>query len=111
MPKPSRHELFCAALYTLTGGKLKGRMVTTMADELGITFEDAEALAEECARRGWLEHAMHTVTLRQDGYAAALRVLEPPTAAAPDRPRPRRPKPQRGAGRGPRTSAPLPARP
>jgi len=26
MPKsPSRPELFCAALYTLTGGKLKGR--------------------------------------------------------------------------------------
>jgi hypothetical protein len=86
MPKsPSRPELFCAALYTLTGGKLKGRMVTTMADQLGITFEDAEGLAEECARRGWLEHAMHTVSLRQDGFAAALRGLEAAPATASDR--------------------------
>jgi hypothetical protein len=47
VPKPSRHELFCAARYTLTGGELKGLMVTTVADQLGITFEDAEALAAE----------------------------------------------------------------
>jgi len=43
MAKPSPEALFCAALYTLTGGKLKGLMVTTMAEQLGITFERAEA--------------------------------------------------------------------
>jgi len=43
MPEPSRHELFCAAFYTLTGGKLKGLMVTTVAEELGITFEERKA--------------------------------------------------------------------
>ena len=90
MPKPSRHELFCAALYTLTGGKLKGLMVATAADRLGISFDDAKALAAECARRKWLEHAVHTVTLRQDGLAVARRVLQ--ATSAPDRPRSRRPK-------------------
>jgi|SRR5689334_10107572 hypothetical protein len=66
MAKPSPEALFCAALYTLTGGKLKRLMVTTMAEQLGITFERAEALADACAERGWLAHEVHTVSLRQD---------------------------------------------
>ena len=75
MAKPSPEALFCAALYTLTGGKLKGLMVTTMAEQLGITFERAEGLAEACAERGWLAHEVHTVALRQDGFTVAQRVL------------------------------------
>jgi hypothetical protein len=48
MPKPlSPYELFCAALYKLTGGELIGLRVATMARELGITFEAAECLAVE----------------------------------------------------------------
>ena len=73
---PSPPELFCAALYTLTGGKFKGLMAATMADRLGITFEVAEALAEECAPRGWLEHASHTVSLRAQGFDVARKALE-----------------------------------
>jgi hypothetical protein len=78
MPKKaSPHEIFCAALYTLTGGKNKGLMVTTMANQLGIGFQEAEVLAVGCAERGWLDHQIHTVVLRSEGYAAARRVLGP----------------------------------
>lgn len=77
-------QLFCAALYTLTGGKPKGLMVATMADWLGITFEAAEALAEKCAERGWLEYVSHTVALRSPGLEVARKVLDA-TATAPDR--------------------------
>jgi hypothetical protein len=77
MPKaPSPRDLFCTALYTLTGGKLKGLMVATMADRLGITFETAEALAAECAGRGWLAHEVHTVALRGEGFDVARRAFE-----------------------------------
>jgi hypothetical protein len=62
MAKPSPEALLCAALYTLTGGKLKGLMVATMAGQLGITCERAEA----CAERVWSAHEVHTVSLRQD---------------------------------------------
>ena len=82
-------ELFCAALYTLTGGKLKGLMVDTMASRLGITFDAAEALAAECAKRGWLEHVSHTVALREPGFAVASKVLEEASRMEP-RPTPRR---------------------
>ncbi len=92
MPKPTRPELFCAALYTLTGGKLKGLMVTTVAEELGITFEEAEELAAECAKRNWLEHAVHIVVLRTDGFAAALRGLQAVPATETARRPSRRPK-------------------
>jgi hypothetical protein len=92
MAKPSPEALFCAALYTLTGGKLKGLMVTTMADKLGISFERAEALAEACAERGWLDHKVHTVALRQDGFTVAKKIFD----AAADRPaRVRRPSRRR----------------
>lgn len=74
--KPTPPELFCAALYALTGGKLNGLMVATMARELGVTFDEAEALAEECARRKWLAHQVHTVALRGEGFAVAKRTLE-----------------------------------
>ena len=81
MPKPpSPPALFCAALYTLTEGKPKGRMVNTMARQLGISFEAAEGLAIECAKRGWLEHVSHTVALRAPGFAVACKALE---AASP----------------------------
>lgn len=48
---PSLPELFCTALYTLTGGKLKGLMVDTIARQLGVTFEAAEALTIDFAKR------------------------------------------------------------
>jgi hypothetical protein len=60
----------------LSHGKLRGLMVATMARELGITFEAAEELAADCAKRGWLEHASHTVALQEPGIAVASEVLE-----------------------------------
>ena len=69
----------------MTGGKLKGLMVTTMAEQLGISFERAEALEEACDERGWLAHEVHTVALRQDGFRVARRVLEAASVVAPAR--------------------------
>ena len=95
MPKPpSPPELFCAALYKLTGGELIGLRVATMARELGITFESAEALAADCAKRGWLEQVSDTVALRAPGFDVARKALEatstPDPSPAPSRHR-RRP--------------------
>jgi hypothetical protein len=78
-------------------------MVTTVAERLGITFDEAEELAAECAERNWLAHEVHTVALRQDGFAAAIRGLQA-TSAAPDRARPRRTKPSIAVGLLPRTA-------
>jgi hypothetical protein len=43
----------CLAVYTLTGGPLlQGRMVMTVAQQLGITFDHALKLAEAAAKAG-----------------------------------------------------------
>lgn len=85
MPKAlSPPELFCAALYKLTGGELIGLRVATMARELSITFEAAEELAADCAKRGWLEHASDTVALREPGFTVARKALEAASTPDPD---------------------------
>jgi hypothetical protein len=74
-------------------------MISTVANQFGITFENAEELAVECARRKWLEHSFHTVSLRQGGFAAALRALQAASTIGPDRPlRPLGPSRQLDAG-------------
>jgi hypothetical protein len=58
----------CLALYTLSGGKiLRGFMVSTIADRLGIPFERAEEMAAEAAEAGLVRHEFHTVALTAEG--------------------------------------------
>jgi hypothetical protein len=92
MPKPSTQELFIAALYLLTAGEPKSRLVAVVARELDITFEAAEELASDCARRGWLEHVAYAVALREEGLDVARKVLEAASVAAPE---PKAPTPRK----------------
>jgi len=63
-------------------------MVHTIAQRMGITFDEASAIADDCVRRGWADHRQHTVSLREKGrqVAAAVRkaiMSERPAAARP----------------------------
>jgi hypothetical protein len=42
---------------------------------MGITFDEASSIADDRARRGWVDHRQHTVSLREEGrlVAAAVR--------------------------------------
>lgn len=65
---------FCAAVYAATDGRPDWRMVDTMAKRLGVPFDEAEAIANECARLQWLDHQVHSVRLREEGRVQALRI-------------------------------------
>jgi hypothetical protein len=68
---------FCHALAEETAGLAPGswRMVHTIAKPMGITFDEASAVADDCVRREWADHRQHTVSLREEGrqVAAAVR--------------------------------------
>jgi hypothetical protein len=68
---------FCHALAEETAGLAPGswRMVLTIAQRMGITFDEASAVADDCVRREWADHRQHTVSLREEGrqVAAAVR--------------------------------------
>ena len=81
MAKPdAAHALarrFCHALAEETAGMApgSGRMVQTMAQRMGIPFNEASSIPDDCARRGRVDHRQHTVSLREEGrlVAAAVR--------------------------------------
>jgi hypothetical protein len=93
-------DIMCLALYTLSGGKiLRGFMVSTIADQLGIPFERAEEMAAEAAEAGLVKHEFHTVALTAEGEARAaiLTVLPIERSAArrsSAKPSAARPKPR-----------------
>jgi hypothetical protein len=76
-PTDTRARRFCHALAEETAGMnpSSGRMVQTIAQRMGITFDAASAIADDCARRDWVDHRQHTVSLREKGrqVAAAVR--------------------------------------
>jgi hypothetical protein len=47
------------------------RMVHTIAQRMGITFEEASTVADDCARREWVDHRHHTVQLLEGRQVAA----------------------------------------
>jgi hypothetical protein len=51
------------------------RMVHTIAQRMGITFDEASSIADNCVRRGWADHRQHTVSLREEGRQVAVAVL------------------------------------
>ena len=53
----SSADLMCLAVYTLAGGNvLRGFMVTTVAQRLGIPFDQATDMADAAHRAGLLKH-------------------------------------------------------
>ena len=68
---------FCHALAEETAGMTPGswRMVHTIAQRMGITFDEASSIADNCVRRGWADHRQHTVSLREEGRQVAVAVL------------------------------------
>ena len=71
----SRAREFCCALQDMTADRTPGtwRMVRTVADHMGIAFDEASALADECARLRWGDHEQHSVRLTEDGRRQAMR--------------------------------------
>jgi len=68
---------FCHALTEETAGMTPGawRVVDTIAKRMGVSFDEASAIADDCVRRGWVEHVVmvHTVRLLEDGARSASR--------------------------------------
>jgi Mn-dependent DtxR family transcriptional regulator len=63
-----------------------GRMVQTIAQRMGITFDETSSIADDCARRDWVDHRQHTVSLREEGRRVAAgsgHVLCEPRALRP----------------------------
>ena len=61
-------DILCLALYTLASGKiLRGFMVHTIANRLGIPFEKAEAMAIAADAAGLVRHEWGSVTLTGKG--------------------------------------------
>jgi hypothetical protein len=82
MAKPdtatARARRFCFALAEETAGMTVGswRMADTIARRIGIPFDDASSIADDCARRGWVDDRQHTVSLREEGRQVAAAVRE-----------------------------------
>ena len=70
----------CLAVYPLTDGRLlKGRMLVTVAQGLGITFDQAHLMAEAGARAGLVAVAHgSSVSLTAAGLERGA-ILTPPT--------------------------------
>ena len=65
----SKADIMCLAVYTLTGGRiLQGRLLSTVAQQLGISFARAVELAEAAEAAGLihLEHGF-SVSLTEEG--------------------------------------------
>jgi hypothetical protein len=67
---------FCHALAEETAGLTPGswRLVQTIAQRMGIPFDDASSIADECVRREWADHRQHSVSLREKGRLVAADV-------------------------------------
>jgi len=70
----NRARAFCAALAEETSGMSAGswRMLDTVASRMRLGFFEAEAIAKDCARRGWTQIAADTVRLKDEGRAVVL---------------------------------------
>ena len=71
-----RAHRFCRALFEETEGEPRWRMVNTIARRLGVPFDEAETMAQECARQSLVDHRMHSVTLREGGRLQAQRLVK-----------------------------------
>ena len=74
----SKADIMCLAVYTLAGGKvLRGFMVQTIADRLGIPFGQAEAMAIAAGKAGLVKLEFGTITLTGEGQARGVTLTAP----------------------------------
>jgi Mn-dependent DtxR family transcriptional regulator len=74
-------DTVCLALCALAdGGSLRGFMVSTIADRLGIDFYRAAEMADAAHAAGLVRHEHGTVTLTGEGLARGA-TFKPPTAS------------------------------
>lgn len=74
----SKADVLCLAVYTMAGGNvLRGFMAATIADRLGIDFDQAETMVIATAEAGLVRHEMHSVRLTAAGFDRAP-TLTPP---------------------------------
>lgn len=68
-------QAFCRALAAETEGMLPGswRMLDTVARRMGVGFFEAETLAKDCVRRGWVQLETESVRLEDEGRVVAAR--------------------------------------
>jgi hypothetical protein len=48
------------------------RRLDTIAHRMGVTLEEATEIADDCARRQWADHELHSVRLREGGRRVAV---------------------------------------
>ena len=67
---------FCLALAQEAAGMQPGTwsMMDTIANRMGIPFEEASAMADDCARRQWVDRESHSIRLREAGRRVAVGV-------------------------------------
>jgi hypothetical protein len=67
---------FCLVLEEETAGMQPGtwHMVATIAHRMGVTLEEASAIADDCARRQWADRDSHSIRLREGGRRVAVGV-------------------------------------
>src|SRR3954453_20573813 len=71
-------DILLLALYTLAEGRImRGFMVQTVADRLGVPFEQAEEMAIAADTAGLVRHQVHTVTLTGEGQARGATLTAP----------------------------------
>ncbi|HEY2875730.1 MAG TPA: hypothetical protein VGJ56_27655 [Reyranella sp.] len=81
----SKADIMCLAVYTLVGGRmLRGFIVTTVADRLGISFDRATDMADTAHQAGLVRHEHGTVTLTGQGLARGA-TLTPSMVKKPGR--------------------------
>lgn len=89
-------DVLCLALYALAEGRImRGFMVSTIARQLAIPFEQADAMAIAAAAAGLVRHQVDTVTLTGEGQARGATLTAPVSrSSAGHRPSATRPAPR-----------------
>jgi hypothetical protein len=71
-------DIFCLALYTLAGERgLRGFMLATISDRLGISFGQTERMAIAAAKAGLVKMEFGTITLTSEGQARGATLTAP----------------------------------
>jgi hypothetical protein len=84
----TRSDIFCLALYTLAvESGLRGFMLATISDRLGISFGQAERMAIAAAKAGLVKIEFGTITLTSKGLARGATLKPPESESQAKRPR------------------------
>lgn len=87
VPAHSPADILCLSLYVLAGGSvLRGFMVKTIADRLGIPIEQAEAMADAAHKAGLVRHEHGTVILTGEGQERGSTLTAPGSRAGRAKP-------------------------